>query len=174
MDFARLVNRTEKAEELRAEYEERIEALIDGLGDKRDRLSISIVSSGDPGQFYRADTGQAIGTVADRLELLRPAPQQGAASFDEAFSVEQIGAHDADVFIVVDYSGEDEDPGFDAIVDSPLYANLAANRAGQAHVIDGTLSVGAAWARMGRFIDELERILLDPDLDVDVVDEAAG
>jgi len=174
MDFARLVNRTEQAEELRAEYEERIEALIDGLGDKRDRLSISIVSSGDPGQFYRADTGQAIGTVADRLGLLRPAPQQGAASFDEAFSVEQIGAHDADVFIVVDYSGEDSDPGFDAIVGSPLYANLAANRAGQAHVIDGTLSVGAAWARMGRFIDELERILLDPDLDVDVVDEAAG
>jgi iron complex transport system substrate-binding protein len=174
MDFARLVGRTEQAEELRAEYEARIEALLEGLGDRRDRLSISVITAGDPGQFYRADTGQAVGTVTDRLDLLRPTPQQGAASFDDTFSVEQIAEHDADVVLVIDFSGEDRDPGFSALVDSPLYANLAASQAGQAHVIDGTATVGAAWARMGRFLDELERILLDPDLDVDVVDEAAG
>jgi iron complex transport system substrate-binding protein len=174
MDFARLVNRTERAEELRAEFDARIEALLAGFDDRRDRLSISIITAGDPGQFYRADTGQAIGTVADRLDLRRPAPQQGAASFDATFSVEQIADHDADVVLVIDFSGEGQDPGHEALVGSPLFANLAASQAGQAHVIDGTRSVGAAWARMGRFLEELERILLDPDLDVDVVDESGS
>lgn len=76
--------------------------------------------------------------------------------------------------LVIDFSGDGQDPGFSALVEFPLYANLAATQAGQAHVIDGTVTVGTAWARMGRFIDELERILLDPDLDVDVVDESAA
>lgn len=174
MDFARLVGRAERGEELRAEYEDRIEGLLDGLGDRREQLSISVITAGDPGQFYRADTGQAIGTVVERLDLLRPAPQQDEASFDETFSVEQVADHDADVVLVIDFSGEDRDPGFSALFDSPLFANLAASQAGQAHVVDGTVTVGAAWARMGRFLDEVERILLDPELDVDVVDESAA
>lgn len=70
-------------------------------------------------------------------------------------------------------SGEDSDPGVDAIVESPLCERLCATRAGQSYTIDATRSVGAAWARMNAFLDELERILTDPDLDRDVVDEAA-
>lgn len=174
MDFARLVGRTDRAEELRDGFEQRIQGLLDGLGDRADRLSISVIAAGDPGTFGRADTGQAIGTVTERLDLLRPAPQQGEASFDDTFSVEQIDEHDADVVVVIDFSGERQDPGLQALVGSPLYGNLAASQAGQAYVIDGTVTVGAAWARMGRFIDELEQILLDPELDVDVVDEAAA
>lgn len=38
-------------------------------------------------------------------------------------------------------------------------------------MIDGTQTVGAAWGKMNAYLDELERILLDPDLDVDVVQE---
>lgn len=105
------------------------------------------------------------------LDLLRPAPQQGEPDFDDVHSLENLTDHDADVMLVIDYSGEGQDPGLDALIDSPLYANLAASKAGQAHVIDGTKTVGAAWARMDRFLDELEAILLKPDLRVDAVDE---
>jgi iron complex transport system substrate-binding protein len=104
------------------------------------------------------------------LDLLRPAPQQGAGDF-EPFSLETLSEHDADVVLVIDYSEEDQDPNFEALVESPLYRSLAAYEAGQAYVIDGTRTVGAAWARMGAFLDELERILLDPDLDTGVVRE---
>ena len=133
-----------------------------------------MINALDPGEFVRADQGQAMGTVTDRLDLFRPAPQQGEIDFDATFSLEQLDSHDADVVLVVDYSGDGSDPGYSALVDSPLYANLAASQAGQAYTIDGSVTVGAAWARMGRFLDELERILLDPDLDVDVVDESAA
>jgi iron complex transport system substrate-binding protein len=171
LDFARLVGQEDRAVELQAEYDARIAALLEGLGDRRDRMSVSVISAGDPGQFYREDSWQAIGTVTRDLDLLRPPSQQGEAGLDETFSLEQLSEHDADVVLVIDYSGEGQDPGLDALVGSPLYANLAAAQADQAFLIDGTQTVGAAWARMSRFLDDLERILLDPELDVDVVDE---
>ncbi len=171
LDFADLVGREDRAEELRADYVRRVDALLDGLGDRRDGLSVSVITAGDPpGQFYRADVGQALGTVMGDLNPERPAPQQGEGDF-EPFSMETLPEHDADVVLVIDYSEEKQAPNLEALVGAPLYKSLAAHEAGQAHVIDGTETVGAAWARMGAFLDDLERILLDTDLDTGVVRE---
>jgi iron complex transport system substrate-binding protein len=171
LDFARLVGDEETALGLQADYDARIASLLAELGERRDRLSVSVISSGDPGQFYREDSWQAIGTVMRDLDLLRPPSQQGDAGLDETFSLEQLPEHDADVVLVIDYSGEGQDPGLDALLGSSLFDNLAAEQAGQVVLIDGTQAVGAAWARMNRFLDDLERVLLDPDLDADVIDE---
>jgi iron complex transport system substrate-binding protein len=129
---------------------------------------MSVITAGDSGEFYRADTGQALGTVMSDLALLRPAPQQGE---DDTFSVETLPQHDADVVLVINFGGEDQDPNFTAFVNSPLFTSLAAARAGQVYIIDGTRTVGAGWSKMGAFLSELERILLAPDLAVDVVVE---
>jgi iron complex transport system substrate-binding protein len=177
VDFGTLVGREEQAEQFRAGYDARIEELSAALEPVRDELSISVITSGDPGQFWRADEGQAIGTVMGDLALLRPEPQDygyHTSVQDEPFSLENIGDHDADVVLVIDFRGDGQDPGFDALVDSPLYQQLGATRADQAYVIDGTRTVGAAWARMDVFLDELEAILLADDLDTSVVDEAAA
>jgi len=172
LDFADLVGRLDRAREFQAEYLRRVDSLLDRLGaDRRDELSVSVINAGDSsGQFYRADVGQALGTVMGDLNLPRPAPQRGEGNF-EPFSMETLPEHDADVVLVVNYSEEGQDPNFRALVGSPLYRSLAAYEAGQAYIIDGTETVGAAWARMGAFLDELERILLDPDLDTGVVQE---
>jgi iron complex transport system substrate-binding protein len=174
-DFGTLVGREEQAAEFRADYEARIDELSAALQPVRDDLSVSVITSGDPGQFWRADDGQAIGTVMADLDLLRPEPQTGGyfTSQEEPYSVETIAEHDADVVLVVDFRGDGQDPGFDSLVGSPLYQQLAASRAGQAYVVDGTTSVGAAWARMDVFLDELEAVLLADDLDTWIVDEAA-
>lgn len=171
LDFADLAGRTDRAEEFRAGYVRRVDSLLDRLGDRRDGLSVSVISAGDSsGQFYRADVGQALGTVMANLDLPRPAPQRGEGDF-EPFSMENLSKHDADVMLVVNYSEEGQDPNFRALVESPLYESLAAREAGQAYVIDGTETVGAAWARMGAFLGDLERILLDPNLDTSVVED---
>lgn len=171
LDFADLVGRRDRAEQLRTAYVRRVDSLVDELADRRDELSVSVISAGDsPGQFYRADVGQALGTVMEDLNLPRPAPQRGEGDF-EPFSMESLSKHDADVVLVVNYSEEGQDPNVRALVESPLYKSLAAYEAGQAYIIDGTKTVGAAWARMEAFLDELERILLDPDLDTGVVGE---
>ncbi|WP_162924396.1 ABC transporter substrate-binding protein [Rubrobacter indicoceani] len=170
MDFADLVNRTDRAEELRSRYKDRVATLLEDLREQRETLSVSVISPGDAaGQFYRADVGQALGTVMEDLSLPRPAPQQGVGDFDP-FSLENLSEHDADVVLVVDYSEESAEVE-NELVESPLYRSLAAYEADQAYTLDGTETVGAAWVRMEAFLDELERILLDPGLDPDTVQE---
>lgn len=172
-DFAEVVGAEDEAERLRTDYEDRIAGLLSSLGADKDRTSVSLLSTGDPGSFFQADSGgQAQFTVMADLGPLRPPPQRPGASEDFAeYSLEQLPDHDADAVIISDFSGEGADPGVAALVESDLYDNLAATRAGQAYVIDATLSVGAAWVRMGVFLDELERIVLDPDFDHEVVSE---
>lgn len=170
MDFATLVGRTEQAAALRDAYQTRIADLLAELGERKERLSVSVITAGEAGEFYRADTGQALGTVMQDLDLLRPAPQQATDSYD-AFSLETLPAHDADVVLVINFAGEDQDPSFDAFITGPIFQALGAAGAGQTYVIDGTQTVGAGWSKMGAFLDQLETILLDPDLNLDVVQE---
>jgi iron complex transport system substrate-binding protein len=171
LEFAALVGETEQAEALQAAYDARVAQLLDDLGERRDSMSVSVISAGDPGQFSRADEGQAIGTVMADLDLLRPAPQQGPGGEFETYSLETLDQHDADVVLLISYAGEDQDPGQEALTSSPTWEGLAAVRAGQAHTIDGLATVGSAWGKMDTFLAELERILLADDLDVDVVEE---
>ena len=173
LDFATLVGEEEQGQEKLAAYEQRIADLQTALDPVRDELSVSVIGAGDPGQFGRADEGQALGTVMADIDLLRPVPQQGAPDPQaETSSLEQISEHDADVVIVLDFSGERQDPGLDALLGSPLTRGLAASGADQLHVIDGTATVGAAWGKMDVFLDELERVLVDEQPDPSVVQEA--
>lgn len=170
MEFAALVGRTEQAAAFREAYIARVAALRTALGERADTLSVSVITDGDTGQFYRADTGQALGTVMDALDLLRPAAQQGESSFD-AFSLETLPDHDADVVLAINFTGDSGDPAFESFINAPIFSTLAAQRAGQVYVIDGTQTVGAGWSKMDAFLAELERILLAPELRTDVVEE---
>ncbi len=89
----------------------------------------------------------------------------------EAFTIESLPEHDADVVLVINFAGEDQDAAFDAVMASPLLATLAAARADQVFVLDGTQIVGAGWTKMDAFLTELERLLLAPELDITVVNE---
>ncbi len=170
--LAEVVGAEERAAELREAYDARIADLQALLGERRETLSVTILNAGDPGTFYRADVGQAMGTVVDDLGLTL-VESQAADDGNEANSLEQLSSRDADVVLVVDFSGEqsEPDPGTAAILDNPLYQRLAAVEADQAHVVDGTEVVGAAWARMDAFLDVLEEHL--GEARDDVVDETA-
>jgi iron complex transport system substrate-binding protein len=168
VEFGRLAGQPEEAERQLAAYQERISQLRERLGERTQTLSVSILSPGDPGTFYRGDDGQALGTVMADLDLLRPAAQQGAAS-EDAVSVERLGDVDADVVLLLDFSGEERSTGDASIVGAPTWQRLQAVQAGQAHLVDATRTVGSAWARMGAFLDVLEQHL--PDARDDVVQE---
>ena len=163
-EFAVIVGREDEAAALREAYDARIADLRRQLGDRLDTLSVSVISAGDPGTFYRADIGQAMGTVVEDLGLAL-VPAQAEDTGDDANSLEQLTSRDADVVLLVDYSGEqsEPDPGTSAILDNPLWDRLAAVRGEQAHVVDGTQVVGAAWARMDAFLDVLETHLVGAD-----------
>lgn len=169
MDFAAVVGAEERAEELRADYDRRIKEFRAALGDDLDDTTVSLLAAGDPGTFYQADAGgQALFTVMNDLEVPRPAAQGDNSDVTRPqFSLEQLSEHDADAVIVVSFG----DGGADELISSKLWDNLAATRAGQSSVIDGTTTVGSAWGKMDVFLDELERILLADDFNHDVVQE---
>lgn len=167
LDFGDLAGRADRAKELQDAYDARVAAMRAAIAERRPNLTVSLLTTFEPGTFGLADVGQAIGTVAHDLDLGRPAAQRGvdrlAASTDD-YSLELIGQHDADAVLVVDYSGEGDDSGTRGLVAQPLWQRLEAARRGQLAVIDGTVTVGAAWARMGAYLDVLETNLLGGDL----------
>lgn len=173
MEFASLVNAEEEATALKAAYEARLAEFLAALGDRREQITISVISPGwESGQFYNEAASQATGTVMQALGLLRPTPEQGPEVTRDYRSIETLPEHDADVMIIISYTGEDQDPLFDEFLNSPILNNLGVARAEQIYVFDGLRMVGAGWSKMNTFIDELERVLLNPDLDTNLVQES--
>lgn len=172
LDFATLVNASERAGELRAEYQARVAGLREALAARRDQLTVSIITPGDDsGQFYNEASGQATGTVVRALDLLRPAPESGPDAYTDYRSIETLPEHDADVMLIISYAGEERDPVLDGFVGSPILQALGVAQAEQVYVVDGLSVVGAGWSKMDTFLDQLEGILLAPELNVDVVRE---
>ncbi len=172
MDFATLVNAEEQATALKVAYEAHAAEFLAALGDRREQITISVITpGGETGQFYNEAASQATGTVMQALGLLRPAPEAGPEAIGDLRSVETLPEHDADVMIIISYTGEDQDPLFAEFLTSPILNNLGVAQAEQVYVFDGLSMVGAGWSKMDTFIDELERVLLNPDLKIDVVQE---
>ncbi|MEZ4730972.1 MAG: iron-siderophore ABC transporter substrate-binding protein [Caldilineaceae bacterium] len=170
LDFAALVNATAQAEALKAAYEAHVAEFLAALGDRREQITVSVITPGyESGQFYNEAASQATGTVMQALGLLRPAPEQGPEPDREYRSIELLSEHAADVMIIVSYTGEEQDPLFDEFVNSSILNTLGVAQADQVYILDGLRVVGAGWSKMNTFIDELERILFNPALNVDVV-----
>jgi ABC-type Fe3+-hydroxamate transport system substrate-binding protein len=163
LDFGDLAGRADQARTMKVAYDIRIAKVKAALKERLPRLTVTIASTFDAGTFVLQDCGQAMGTVAHDLELGRPAAQKStdriACRTTETLSIERLAQHDADVVFVVDYSADGGAPD-QGLVSGPLWRQLQAAQRGQLHVIDGSLTVGSAWARMGRFIDVIEKHLL--------------
>lgn len=162
LDFGDLAGRADRARELQAGYGARIEALRATLAERHPDLTVSLLSP-DAGVFYPADVGGAIATVAGDLGLTRPAAQGGIGRFSDdygEFSLELVAQHDADVVLLTDFSGDSSDALTAEFAAQPIVAQLQAAQRGQLHIFDGSVTVGAAWARMGAFLDVLEDKLL--------------
>lgn len=172
LDFGDVVGLRDRAEQLQAAYDDRVAALKAQIDERHPDLTVSILSPETGGQFYLGDEGQAVGTVAYDLDLGRPSAQADAdrlgATFTDAISLERVDEHDADVVLVLDFGGDADtgtyDPATQEFLDSTLVEQLQAAQRDQLYVIDASKTVGAAWARMDLFMDDLERILLADEL----------
>lgn len=172
IDFALLADAQETAETLHEAYQAQIDRITEGLGDRRTSLSVVILNPVSATEFYRVyNTGQAIGTVMGALGVAGMALPEEEESTDGPLSIEVISEHLGDVILVLDYSGEQTDPVVDEFLASPILNSQPTAQAAQVYRIDGSRTVGSAWVRMQIFLDTLEEILLNPTIDVDVIQE---
>lgn len=162
-DFADLVGKVDRWEELNAEYAEAIEALKEDLPRPAEEIVLSYVQFGNDGTFYIGGNWQATGTVLVDLEIGRPEPQVAPEALRETYSLEQLIEHDGDVMITGDFSGDEgqENPAISAARESPVFQSLDVVQRGEFHVFDGTLTVGSAFEKMSNFIDFLRSILVE-------------
>jgi len=166
-DFARLVGRQDRHAELEAGYRQAIDDLVAGLPAAPEEIVLSHIEFLGEGTFY-APSGQAVGTVLEDVGFARPEPQPTDTSEPDSgeLSFESITAHDADVMITADYSGELEEGGDQTLQDArqqPLFRELGVVQRGEFHVFDGTRMVGTAFGSMENFTGFLNSILVERD-----------
>lgn len=154
MVHAEALGRTEQAQELLADYEERAEEVGGALPDD---LAVSIVRF-VPGEIRLYAQDNFIGTVLQDADIARPTAQD-VAEFDVTVSTEQIDLADGDVIFVGTYGDPAETDG-PAVLGGPLWQGLPAVESGDVHEVDDDvwfLGTGVGAATL--VLDELEQTL---------------
>ncbi|MBO6922473.1 MULTISPECIES: ABC transporter substrate-binding protein [Paracoccaceae] len=174
MQFADLVGRTDRAEELRAGFEAKAAETRDALGDRLAATTVSVLTFDESGgRFYPANPTQALGMVLRALDPVRPAPERGLGSEREYRAMETVGGHEADAMLHLVYDADDggASDSHAAFTAHPLVQAMAVTRAGQVYPLDGIAMVGSAWGKAENGLDQIATILLREDLDRDLVTE---
>lgn len=174
MQFADLVNRTERAEELQAAFEARAGEVRALLGPALATTTASFLTyDAEDDRFYPANPTQAMGMVLRALDPLRPAPEQGLGAEREYRSMETIGGHAADVMLQLVYDADDggTSDSHAAFVAHPLVQVMPVAEAGQIYVLDGIAMVGSAWGKATNGLEQVSAVLTDPDVNRDLVQE---
>ncbi|SFQ64202.1 iron complex transport system substrate-binding protein [Roseivivax halotolerans] len=172
--FADLVNRTDRAEELQAELEARMDEVREDLGPALEATTVSFLTSNiEDGQFYPTNPTQAMGVILRGLDPIRPAAESDLADNREYRSIETIGAHEADVMFQLVFDADDrgDSDAYNAFTSHPLVQATEVAQAGQIFPLDGSQMVGSAWRKVMNGLDQIAAVLTRENLNRDLVSE---
>jgi iron complex transport system substrate-binding protein len=154
---AEALGRTEEAERLTREYQDKIDALRQALGDNAASTEVSVVRSvGDEVRIYLKEN--FIGTILEDVGLPRPKPQD-VEDFSATATRETIPDLDGDIMFLAKYG--DDHRLLDTLTQSPLWDRLDVVQQDRVYEVPDDLwflGIGNLAAR--RVIDDLERILV--------------
>ncbi|MEM6428408.1 MAG: ABC transporter substrate-binding protein, partial [Deinococcota bacterium] len=172
--FANLVNRTERAEQLQAELEARAAEVREQLGEALETTTISILTyAEEDSQFYPTNPTQAMGVILRTLEPIRPAPERGLTDQREYRSMETIGDHAADVMFQLVFDADDrgDSDAFTAFTSESIVSVLPVAQEGQIYPLNGSTMVGSGWGKVMNGLEQIASVLLQDDLNRDLVQE---
>ncbi len=174
MQFADLVNRTERAEALQADFAAKAEAVRIDLGAALQMTTTSFLTyAEEDDQFYPANPTQALGMVLRALQPVRPEPEQNLGTQREYRAMETIGAHEADVVFQLVFDADDggTSDAHQAFTSHPLVEVLPVAQADQIIALNGIAMVGSAWGKAMSGLDQIAAALTDPTLNRELVVE---
>ncbi|MDT0305426.1 iron-siderophore ABC transporter substrate-binding protein [Streptomyces sp. DSM 44917] len=156
---AEALGRTEEAEAVVAEYEERVAEVTEALGgaEAASGTEVSALRFIEGGNTRLYGRESYIGTILEDVGVGRPAVVEEAEDgFAVEISPEQVDRADGDVIFYSSY-GSPEASGEEAAVGGPLWDDLTAVQEDRAfHVNDQLWFMGIGYTAAGLILDELE------------------
>ncbi|MEM8824626.1 MAG: ABC transporter substrate-binding protein [Pseudomonadota bacterium] len=173
MQFAELVNKTDRAEDLQAELQAKADATRDRLGPLLENTTISIIEVNEQsGTFTPIPPAQSLFLITKALQPTRPEAERNLNDW-EGRSFENILAHNADVLfhIVSDVGGDGSSNQHDEFLARPTVQALPVTQAGQVFIIDAQRFFGSSWRQAMHGLDQISAAMTQDGLDRDIVVE---
>jgi iron complex transport system substrate-binding protein len=167
-DVAILVNQVERGESVIAEYDARVEALVEQYRPEVEGITYSQIKSFISESEVQLYTSTNASPILDLLGMVQPDEQLEAAAADNGstgISLERIDLFDTNVIFIFHYPGETEQAEIDALKANPLFASF------DAVAEDRVFEVISSWWYLGGAIGA--QVLLD-DLEQTVLPALAG
>lgn len=152
------LGRGEQASQLMQEYQQKIEAFRQDMGDRLDETTVSVVRSvGSEVRIYMKDS--FIGTVLEDAGLPRPEPQDKVV-FSETATPERIPDLEADLMVLAKYG--DDHQLLEQLMSNPLWSRLEVVKRDRVYEVPDDLwflGIGNLAAR--QLVDDLHTIFVE-------------
>ncbi|MEJ6403141.1 ABC transporter substrate-binding protein [Yoonia sp. 2307UL14-13] len=172
--FADVVNRTDRAEELQAQMQARAVEVRAELGDLMDTTTLSAITREYEGDgFYGIEPTQAFGAIRRALDPTMTPAEADWSTERANKSLEVIGDHAADVMMFLTFDADEGGTSseFNSFMSEPIVQALPVAQAGQIYVLDGSQMVGSAWGKIVNGMEQISAVLLDDGINRDLVIE---
>jgi iron complex transport system substrate-binding protein len=162
-DVAILVNQVERGEAVIADYDARVDALVEQYRPEVESMTYSQIKSFMSESSVQLYTSTNASPVLERLGMVQPDAQIEAAAVDggsTGISLERIDLFDTDIIFLYHYPGPVEQDEIDALKANPLFASFDAVKE------DRVFEVISSWWYLGGAIgaqvllDDLEQTVL--------------
>jgi iron complex transport system substrate-binding protein len=166
---ARALGQEARHQEVMTEYGDRIDAFQQAMGDRLAETHVTIVRS-FPDHIRLYMKASFIGTIIEDSGLPRPA-SQNKDIFMEEISAERIRDLAADVIFTL-YWNRSQGEQLSSLMQNPLWDRLAAVQAGQVfEMSDEVWGTGLGPLAAMQVVDDLQRVLVDGDVDASIWSE---
>jgi len=160
-DVAILVNQVDRGESVIADYDARVDALVEQYRPAVEGMTYTQIKSFISEGQIQLYTQTNVRSILDRLGMVQPDEQiQAAAETEGAISLERIDLFDTDVIFIFHYPGSVEQGEIDALKANPLFANFDAVQQGRVFEV-----ISSWWYLQGAIgsqvlLDDLEQTIL--------------
>ena len=136
LSLADLVNKSDTAQQLLAQYEQRADTFRKAMAEQTDSPEVSVVRVRADGVFLYVKSSP-VGQILDELGIQRPAAQNVALPRSPRISIslEELDKADGDVMFVYGLEFRDTQPAYEELQASPLWQQLKAVQTNRVHVV---------------------------------------
>jgi len=162
--YSEALGQKQKAEELLAEYNSRIEKLRQELGSELANTKVSVITTWN-GNIWVLLKNSLPGEILDEIGLgVPPVAQKKKVGFKSAISRESLDSIDSDVIFLLDFGSKQAEDrlNLSEFTSDPMFSELKAVKQGRVYPVDGeTWGMGNSIQAANLVLDDLFKYLVE-------------